>query len=138
MPYKFVGQLTREGAVQHFLAKGDVVLSVKEGETLDGAYRVEAIAAEEITLLYVPLGVRTRLSMASPTDRIGPVDQARAPAESTVPSTPVAVISPAPPSPSAPPPVASQAVDAARTAASGTRAAHLRRERAQRLPPIIP
>lgn len=110
--------------MQHFLTKGDVVLPVKEGETLDGAYRVEAIAAEEITLLYVPLGARTRLALTSPISSGGPGAQTSAPAPYVVPSVPASL--------------ASQAVDAAGTAASGTRAVHLLRERAQQLGRTIP
>lgn len=95
MPYKFVGHLTRDGTKQHFLMKGDVLLPVKEGETLDGGYRVEALAAEEITLLYVPLGLQTRLALTSPVDN--PAFPARAAQPvANMPSTSSAVPSQAP------------------------------------------
>ncbi len=121
--------------------KGDAVLPVKEGETLDGAYRVEAIAADEITLLYVPLGILSRLSLASALDH---GVQASAGAVNSAPSASIPKPSPAPPQSAslpagpAPGPIAAQGPELPRTAATGTRAAHLRRERTQQLPPIIP
>lgn len=68
VPYKYAGTMVREGAVQHYVVKDDAIIAVKEGDTLDGAYRVEALAAGEITLLYVPYGSRTRLLFARPAD----------------------------------------------------------------------
>lgn len=143
MPYRFVGHLTRDGAVEHFLMKDDAVLPVKEGETVDGAYRVEAVAADEITLLYVPLGIVSRLSLASALDQ-GSRAQPSAGAVNSATSASIPKASPAlqqstpVPAGSAPGPIAAQAPESPRTAATGTRAAHLRRERTQQLPPIIP
>jgi hypothetical protein len=47
------------------LAKGDSIVSVREGQTLDDGYRVEAIGRDEVTLLYLPLGVKQTLPMIS-------------------------------------------------------------------------
>ena len=55
MPYRFAGKLLQDGKLQVFLAKGDEVVSAREGETLDGTYRVESIDDAQITLLYLPL-----------------------------------------------------------------------------------
>jgi hypothetical protein len=55
MPYRFAGKLLQDGKLQVFLAKGDEVVSAREGETLDGMYRVESIDDARITLLYLPL-----------------------------------------------------------------------------------
>ncbi len=55
MPYRFAGKLLQEGKLQVFLAKGDEVVPIRQGETLDGAYRVESIGEAQITLLYLPL-----------------------------------------------------------------------------------
>jgi hypothetical protein len=65
LPYKFAGKLVQDGAEQLFLSKGNVVLPVREGDTLDGAYRVESIDANRITLLYLPLGTRETISVSS-------------------------------------------------------------------------
>lgn len=116
VPYRFVGHLTRDGTKQHFLMKGDVLLPVNEGEVLDGTYRVDAIAADEITLVYVPLGLQTRLALVSPVDNAASGARTSPPVVNVLPSTspPIAL---QPPSPSA--------------VTAGLRAAQLRGPRTQ-------
>jgi hypothetical protein len=65
VPYRFVGMVTRGSEVEYALAKSDVLVWVKEGETLDD-YRVEAITPGTVTLLHLPLGERTTLVLATP------------------------------------------------------------------------
>ena len=65
MPFRVAGVVVREGQGQVVLAKGDTVLTVTEGETLDEGYRVESIDADQIILLYLPLGVRQSLPLVS-------------------------------------------------------------------------
>jgi hypothetical protein len=65
MPYRVAGQVTHGEERQVVLAKGSEVLTVREGETLEGGYRVESIGADRVTLLYVPLGVRENLPLVS-------------------------------------------------------------------------
>jgi len=65
MPYRFAGRVVREGKSQLLLARENDVLPVQEGDMLEGGYRVESIGAEDITLLYLPLGVRQRLSASA-------------------------------------------------------------------------
>jgi hypothetical protein len=73
LPYRVAGSVARGGVSELLLARGDTVLSVKEGDTLDGGYRVESIGPTEITLVYLPLGVRERLPLpAEPTPRRAP------------------------------------------------------------------
>jgi len=43
------------------LAKGDRLFPISEGETLDGAYRVESIAEAQITVTYLPLALEERI-----------------------------------------------------------------------------
>ena len=65
MPYRFAGRV-RKGAEEEFLlSKGDLIFPVKEGETLDGSYRVVAVKAEGIELLYLPLGTTERIIVSS-------------------------------------------------------------------------
>jgi hypothetical protein len=56
MPYTFAGRLVHDGKASLLLAKGDEVIAVREGETLDGIYKVESITQTQITLVYLPLG----------------------------------------------------------------------------------
>jgi len=65
MPYRFAGKLLQEGRLQIFLAKGDEVVPIRQGETLDGAYRVESIGEAQITLLYLPLKRKETIPVSS-------------------------------------------------------------------------
>lgn len=65
MPYRVAGKLTHDGVSKVVLVKGDRVLTVQQGDTLEGGYRVDTIGGDEITLVYEPLGTRERLAMAA-------------------------------------------------------------------------
>ena len=65
VPYRVAGQVVRGDGAHVVLAKGDAVLAVREGDTLDGGYRVESIAEDRVTLHYLPLGVRHELAVVS-------------------------------------------------------------------------
>jgi hypothetical protein len=58
LPYRFAGVLHTEDGLQVFLAKGERMLRIKEGEALDGGYRVAAIGDGRIELVFEPLGSR--------------------------------------------------------------------------------
>jgi len=55
MPYRFAGALVQDGKLQVLLATGSTVVPVREGETIDGGYRVDSIGDDQITLTYLPL-----------------------------------------------------------------------------------
>lgn len=61
MPYRVAGRVVHDGAAHVVLAKGDRVLTVRQGDTLDDGYRVEAIDPQAVTLVYLPLGVPQQL-----------------------------------------------------------------------------
>lgn len=85
MPYRFAGKLLQEGKLQVFLAKGDEVVSVREGDTLDGTYRVQAIDETQITLVYLPLGLKETIPVSSSL----PIESAQTtPAAAPVPAAP--------------------------------------------------
>jgi cohesin domain-containing protein len=65
MPYRVVGKMLQQGAPQIVLAKGDAIVTAREGETLDDGYRVESIRRDHVTILYVPLRVRERIPLTS-------------------------------------------------------------------------
>jgi hypothetical protein len=65
MPYRFAGKLVQDGKLQIFVAKDDAVLPIRVGDTLDGAYRVEAIGEAQITLLYLPLKRKETIPVSS-------------------------------------------------------------------------
>jgi hypothetical protein len=63
MPYRVAGQVMHDGSAHIVLARGDAVLVVREGEILEGGYRVEAIRSDRVTLLYEAMGTRNDLPL---------------------------------------------------------------------------
>jgi hypothetical protein len=64
MPYRVAGRVVHDGIAHVVLAKGDRVLTVRQGDTLDDGYRVQSIGAQGVTLVYLPLGVPQELPVA--------------------------------------------------------------------------
>jgi hypothetical protein len=94
MPYRFAGKIINGSEQELFVAKGDSVIPVKVGDTLDGLYKVESISAERIEIVYLPLGTHERIVVSSALDA-EPAQTPRAAA-----AAPVAAPE-APPAPSA-------------------------------------
>jgi hypothetical protein len=65
LPFQFVGKLVYDGQLSVLLATGDSVIPVKEGETLDGTYRIESFTDREITLVYLPLAQKQVLPLVT-------------------------------------------------------------------------
>lgn len=65
LPFTFVGLL--EKGADHpmaFVAKGDVLLVVAAGDTIDGnTYRVETLGAQQIVVTYLPMGIQQTLNI---------------------------------------------------------------------------
>jgi len=61
MPLTYMGKLHSGPDTNVFLTQGDRSLIVHEGDTIDSIYRVEHIADNEITLVYLPLGERQKI-----------------------------------------------------------------------------
>jgi hypothetical protein len=64
MPYRFAGKVIHDGVAKVVLANGDRVFTVEPGDRLDGGYRVDAIGADEVALVYESLGIREVLALA--------------------------------------------------------------------------
>jgi hypothetical protein len=102
MPYMFAGKLVNEGQLSVFLSKGDVVFPVVKGETIDGAYRVESIEENQITLTYLPLGKKESIPIVSSLEGVAPAAPpsqrpvvGAAPVSSVLPVSPQASVQPA-------------------------------------------
>jgi len=73
-----LGSWYRGGRQSVLLSKGDRVFPINEGETLDGAYRVESIGETQVTLTYLRLASEERiavdssLQVAAPAARLDP------------------------------------------------------------------
>ncbi len=73
MPYRVAGKLVRDGTVQVLLSKGEALLTVREGDTVDNQYRVDSIRDDKVTLVYLPLDARHELPVVT---ALGPPPQA--------------------------------------------------------------
>ena len=65
MPYRVAGQVVHDGPPRVVLARDDRVFFVREGDVLEGGYRVESIKSDAVTLVYTPLDERQTLAVAS-------------------------------------------------------------------------
>lgn len=112
MPYRFAGKLVQQGQTQIFLSKDDSIIAIREGDTLDGAYRVESIGEAQITLVYLPLKHKETIPIYSSLPLAGVQVQA-APAQVISQATPGAAPSGpvAGPAPGVPIPTASVVAD---------------------------
>jgi hypothetical protein len=61
LPFRYLGRYVEGGRSAVYLARGDEPVLAVQGETLPGGYRVEEVAPDAVTLLYLPLGTRQRL-----------------------------------------------------------------------------
>jgi len=67
LPFRFMGVVRESGARLHvFLSRGDRLYTVRQGEILDGDYRVEEISPEAVTFTYLPLNETQKLSITDP------------------------------------------------------------------------
>ena len=73
MPYRFAGRVRNGGEEEFLLSKGELVFPVKEGDTVDGTYKVVAVKPDSIELIYVPLGTPERITVSSVLDVAPPV-----------------------------------------------------------------
>ena len=78
LPYRFAGIVRQGDEVQILVARGERVMPVKEGDVLDGAYRVASATTEHVELVYVPLGTTQRIAVSTSLDAKPPPVQVRA------------------------------------------------------------
>lgn len=64
LPFKYFGKMQEvSGPLIVFLANGDRAYSVREGEVLDGTYRVDQTAGTQLVLTYLPLNIKQTLDI---------------------------------------------------------------------------
>jgi hypothetical protein len=56
LPFAFLGKKLEGATWEVYLSRGEQSFIAREGQTLDGAYRVDKIAPPSLLLTYVPLG----------------------------------------------------------------------------------
>jgi len=64
LPFGYMGRMQEEGGqTVVYLTQGARAYSVKQGDTLDGTYRVDDISRSQIALTYLPLDIRQTLDI---------------------------------------------------------------------------
>jgi len=66
MPYRFAGRLHVGNSVEVYLMKGEELVPVKKGDTLDGQYKVERTGRTEMTLLHLASRTREKIEYDPP------------------------------------------------------------------------
>jgi hypothetical protein len=64
-PYAYLGGLTEDGVRTGFFAKGERVLPLRGGDTVDGNFRVEQITESQMKLTYLPLGTESTVALGA-------------------------------------------------------------------------
>jgi hypothetical protein len=63
LPFTYLGRYEDLAKPVIFLVRGDRVLLVREGDTIEGNYRVEGIVGTALGLTYLPLNIRQSLDI---------------------------------------------------------------------------
>jgi hypothetical protein len=62
VPFQYVGQIEGREGPTILLSRGAESFSVKAGDPIDNDYRLESVAGETLTIVYLPLNERQTLS----------------------------------------------------------------------------
>lgn len=63
LPFAFLGKKLEGQSWEVYLSRGEQTFIVREGQTFDGAYRIDKIAPPVLTLTYVPLNQAQTLTI---------------------------------------------------------------------------
>lgn len=77
LPFGYMGRMQEEGgAAVVYLTQGARAYTVKQGDTLDGTYRVDEISRTRVTLTYLPLDIKQTLDIGGAAAGMEPVASA--------------------------------------------------------------
>lgn len=65
LPFTYLGRYVDSEKPVFFLVKGDRVLTVKEGDIIEGNYRVDGIVDSTLGLTYLPLNIKQTLDIGN-------------------------------------------------------------------------
>jgi len=63
LPFAYMGRWQEGPAITYYLTRGTVPLSVRAGQVLDGAWRLEPVADKNLNFTYLPLNQTRSLRM---------------------------------------------------------------------------
>lgn len=65
LPFVYIGKLEEEGRITVFLAREGTNYSVKQGDQIDGVYRIDHVSAQAVVFTYLPLNIRQTLPIGA-------------------------------------------------------------------------
>jgi hypothetical protein len=65
LPFRFAGQLQRDSGIEVYLARGEEIFTAREGDTLDGQYKIDSVSASEVSFLHIPSGTRQTMQFSA-------------------------------------------------------------------------
>ena len=63
LPFRYIGTLTQNGKTEVLVIRGDEIISIAPGQTIDAEYRVDGISGTSISMTYLPLKIRQALEL---------------------------------------------------------------------------
>ena len=65
LPFTYVGKRLEDGIWNVFISRGDQMLIVREQQTIDGTYRIDAVKPPQMILTYLPMDERQTMSIGA-------------------------------------------------------------------------
>ena len=66
LPYRYLGRWEENGVLTLILGRGDLSIPVRNGQILDGQWRIDRISARRIDFTFLPLKTRAHLTLEEP------------------------------------------------------------------------
>lgn len=66
LPFTVMGSYEQEDETLYFLVKGDRVFDAKEGDILEGTYRVDGVSNGQLRFTYLPLDISQGIQLGDP------------------------------------------------------------------------
>lgn len=90
LPFGYMGRMQEEGsAAVVYLTQGTRAYSVKQGDTIDGTYRVDDISRTQVALTYLPLDIKQTLDIGGASAGMDQVASADSALSGAIPSAPL-------------------------------------------------
>lgn len=66
LPFTYVGWVSQDGKTEVYVLRGEELISIEAGQTIEPGYRVDSITEESIRFTYLPMKTRQVLARAEP------------------------------------------------------------------------
>jgi len=65
LPFTYIGKRLEDGAWQVYVSRGDQTLIMREQQTIDGTYRIDAVKPPQMILTYLPMNEQQTMSIGA-------------------------------------------------------------------------